>query len=62
MFIAGSYGMARKVYGVEQQITHIGQTIGMWIMGAGGVFALGGGVFFAIIVFQGGLFSLRNRA
>lgn len=56
MFIAGSFGMARKVYGVEQQITHIGQTIGMWIMGAGGVIALLGGVFFVVNLFRNGLF------
>lgn len=60
MFIAGSYGMARKVYGVEQQITRLGQSIGMWAMGAGGILALVGGVFFVVNIYSGGLFRMRS--
>lgn len=47
MFIAGCYGMGRKLYANEQQIRNLGQTIGLWTMGAGGAFALLGGFIFA---------------
>lgn len=47
MFISGSFGMGRKMYGVEQQIQNFGQSLGLWIMGVGGILALAGGFVFA---------------
>lgn len=48
MFIAGSFGMGRKMYGVEQEFLNFGQKFGMFVMAAGGVLALVGGFVFAI--------------
>lgn len=61
MFIAGSYGMARKVYGVEQKILHPAQTLGMRIMGLGGALALIGGVVFIVIMLKKLLPKLKSR-
>jgi hypothetical protein len=68
MFIAGSYGMGRKTYGVEQHLRNTGQTIGMWVMGGGGLVALAGGFTFVVIVlgavapkFRGFWTSFFNR-
>jgi len=52
MVWAGAFGMARKVYGVEQQVPHPLAKIGMAIMGIGGAFALLGGVLFFVVLWK----------
>jgi hypothetical protein len=49
-YLAGSYGMGRKVYGAEQAARGLGETIGLGMMGIGGLVAVAGGVLFLIIV------------
>jgi len=64
MFVAGVYGLARKTYGVEQQIKNSGQTLGLYIMGIGGGFAFLGGLIFAYLmlrVFWGLLRKAQKR-
>ncbi len=46
MFLAGSHGMQRKVYGSDQILDNIGKFIGMGIMGIGGLVAIAGGASF----------------
>ena len=48
LVLAGSYGLGRKTYGVEQQIGHVGQLIGLWVMAAGGMLAFAGGAVWAV--------------
>lgn len=48
--MAGSQGMARKVYGAEQHVRTLTETIGLGVMGIGGVAAIVGGVFFLWVV------------
>jgi len=48
--LAGSYGMGRKLYGTEQHIRHTGETVGLVVMGLGGLLAMIGGVLFLYIV------------
>jgi cytochrome c oxidase subunit I len=48
---AGVHGLGRKVYGSEQTLRGLEQTVGLGVMGMGGAFALlGGGLFFFLIV------------
>ncbi|MGE3533667.1 MAG: hypothetical protein AB7H48_02430 [Parachlamydiales bacterium] len=61
MFVAGSFGMARKIYGVEQSITHPGQSIGFAIMAVGGAFAFAGGGTFACLAISRALKSFSGR-
>lgn len=44
--LAGAHGMARKTYASEQQIRSIGESIGLGVMGLGGVIAIVAGVVF----------------
>ncbi len=46
LFLAGSHGMQRKVYGSDQVLDNIGKYIGMGIMGIGGLVAIAGGASF----------------
>lgn len=46
MFLAGSHGVQRKVYGSDQVLDNIGKFIGMGIMGIGGLVAIAGGASF----------------
>jgi hypothetical protein len=48
--LAGAYGMGRKVYGAEQAARGIAETIGLGLMGVGGLVAVAGGVLFLAIV------------
>lgn len=48
--LAGAHGMARKTYGQEQQIRSLGETLGLGLMGAGGVIAIVGGLIFLSLV------------
>jgi hypothetical protein len=47
LVLAGSYGLGRKTYGIEQHIGHAGQRIGLWVMATGGVLAFAGGAAWA---------------
>ena len=48
--LAGSHGMARKVYGAEQHGRDLAETIGLVVMGAGGIVAVIGGLSFLFLV------------
>jgi len=50
--LAGGYGMARKVGGSTESLDNIGQTMGMALMGLGGLIATVGGVLFLVIVIR----------
>jgi len=49
--LAGAFGTARKAYGAEQASRGLGETIGLGVMGVGGLIAAAGGVAFLVIVF-----------
>lgn len=53
MFIAGSFGIGRKTYGSEHEITNLGQSIGMGGLAIGGTIALVGGVLYAASILPG---------
>jgi hypothetical protein len=44
--LAGAYGMGRKVYGAEQAARGLAETVGLGLMGLGGLIAIAGGVLF----------------
>ena len=48
--IAGIYGMSRKAYGAEQAGRGLGETIGLGVMGVGGLVAIAGGLLFLGVV------------
>jgi hypothetical protein len=48
--IAGVLGMARKTYGHEQHTRTFGETIGLVVMGIGGLIAVAGGLLFLWIM------------
>ena len=48
--LAGAHGMGRKIYGAEQAARGVAQTIGLALMGIGGLVAVAGGVLFLVIV------------
>jgi hypothetical protein len=48
--IAGAYGMSRKAYGAEQATRSLAESIGLGVMGIGGLIAIIGGVLFLVIV------------
>lgn len=54
---SGGYGVQRKVAGAEQVLRTSQETLGMGLMGLGGLVAIIGGVMFLVIVFR----SLRKR-
>ena len=54
---AGGYGMKRKIAGDAQSLDNIQQTLGMTLMGIGGLIAVVGGLLFLIIVIR----AMRNR-
>jgi len=49
---AGGYGMARKVGGSTESLDNIQQTMGMTLMGLGGLIATVGGILFLVIVIR----------
>jgi hypothetical protein len=49
-YLAGAYGMGRKVYGAEQAARGVAETAGLALMGIGGFVAVAGGLLFLIIV------------
>ncbi len=48
--LAGAHGMQRKAYGGEQVIRSLPETIGLAVMGIGGLVAVTGGVLFLFVV------------
>ncbi len=48
--IAGAYGMSRKTYGAEQATRSLAESIGLGVMGIGGLIAVLGGVLFLVVV------------
>jgi hypothetical protein len=48
--IAGAYGMSRKAYGAEQANRGLAESIGLGVMGIGGLIAVVGGVLFLVVV------------
>jgi hypothetical protein len=48
--LAGAYGMGRKIYGAEQATRGLAETIGLGMMGIGGLVAVAGGVVFLIVI------------
>lgn len=48
--LAGLHGMARKVYGAEQQVSSAQQHLGLAIMAIGGLLAVAGGGLFVVLV------------
>jgi len=62
LFVAGAFGMARKIYGVEQSVSHPGQSIGFAIMAVGGLFAFIGGGIFAVSAIFGKHQGARSEA
>jgi hypothetical protein len=49
---AGGYGMKRKIAGSAQSLDNIQQTLGMILMGIGGLIAVVGGLLFLIVVIR----------
>lgn len=50
--LAGAHGMGRKLYGAEQAARGVPETIGLALMGVGGLVAIAGGVLFLAIVIR----------
>jgi hypothetical protein len=48
--LAGIYGMSRKAYGAEQSSRGLGESIGLGVMGVGGLIAVAGGLLFLGVV------------
>jgi len=48
--LAGAYGMPRKAYGAEQASRSLAESIGLGVMGIGGLIATIGGVLFLVVV------------
>ena len=48
--LAGAYGMGRKVYGAEQATRGLAESLGLGLMGAGGLVAIAGGLLFLVVV------------
>jgi len=48
--LAGAHGMGRKVYGAEQASRGLAETVGLGIMGAGGLVAVAGGLLFLGVI------------
>jgi hypothetical protein len=58
--LAGSHGMGRKLYGAEQAARGAAQSVGLALMGAGGLIAVTGGVLFLAIVLTAWWRALRR--
>lgn len=54
--LAGAHGMARKTYGAEQAVRSMPETVGLVVMGLGGLVAVAGGLLYLF------LFALAWRA
>jgi heme/copper-type cytochrome/quinol oxidase subunit 1 len=58
--LAGAHGMGRKLYGSEQHARTFGQTLGLGVMGLGGLIAISAGVLFLTIVVRAWLARERR--
>jgi cytochrome c oxidase subunit I len=58
--IAGAGGMGRKIYGAEQQAQGLAHTLGLSVMGLGGLCAIAGGITFLALVTSAFLRSERS--
>jgi hypothetical protein len=59
--IAGAHGMARKTYASEQVTHSVAHTVGLWVMGLGGLVAVVGGVLYLYITLGAGQASRPAR-
>lgn len=50
--LAGAYGLGRKQYATEQHVRTLGEYLGLGIMGAGGLLAVAGGLFFLALMLR----------
>lgn len=48
--MAGAYGTARKTYAADQALHHLGQKVGLAVMGIGGLLAVVGGIAYLALV------------
>jgi hypothetical protein len=48
--LAGAYGMSRKAYGAEQAGRGLAESIGLGVMGIGGMIAIASGIVFLVVV------------
>ena len=60
--MAGAHGMGRKLYGTEQHVRTVGETVGLTVMGLGGLVACVAGLLFIGIVMTAWLRSARSSA
>lgn len=54
----GGYGVQRKTAGLAQGLEHVGQVVGMGMMGLGGLISVIGGLLFLVVAYK----SIRGRA
>ena len=50
--LAGAYGLGRKQYATEQHVRTLGEYLGLGVMGAGGLLAVAGGLFFLALMLR----------
>jgi hypothetical protein len=50
--IGGAYGLGRKAYAAEQHVRSAGELTGLLVMGAGGLVAVAGGLWFLFLVLR----------
>lgn len=50
--IGGVYGLGRKAYASEQHVRSIGEYVGLWTMGIGGIVAMVAGLWFLAVVLR----------
>lgn len=53
----GGYGVQRKTAGLAQGLEHVGQVVGMGMMGLGGLISVIGGLLFLVVAYK----SIRGR-
>jgi len=50
--IGGAYGLGRKAYAAEQHVRSAGEVCGLLVMGAGGLVAVAGGLWFLFMILR----------
>jgi hypothetical protein len=48
--LAGAHGMGRKIYGAEQAARGVAETLGLGLMGVGGLASIVGGILFVVVI------------